>query len=562
MKITSLVVKNYRTLADFSCQFADFYTAISGKNNHGKSNILRALKAILLDPEASPFYDESSISYSQDFSNWLTPNDSEKIKIEVGIEVHKIGDAGLYRWLSEFVKTAEEAPETYTLTLGRSIGKSSAESGEYAEFNGVAISDGFKVTEIFKKLQTAKAIIFHNSTESSSRYFYGRSAKRLYDGMESTTKEKDDIKAQVKKLQKLLEKSVEAHQKDIVTLLGRLEEKYTVRLSPPQMDFDDFPVMISLGDKNSTVPIDDWGSGTRNRTLILLQLMRAKRMKDTPNESDRITPIILLEEAESFLHPSAQAEFGQVLQDMAREFEVQVITTTHSPYLLSIKNPACNILLSRETERSQQKGTTVIETAGDFWMEPFGQILGVKSDEFKNWRNVLFQDATTLLLVEGPTDKWYLESLRDPKHGCNALNFDGEIFPYEGTGFFDNTVLLKFLQNRFKKIVITFDLDSKTKCLQKIKPLGFEENRSALAVGVDKDSMRDIEGLVSERIRNEVYRNNPQLITNLMGTGPARESAKSELKRKILDQWLSEDHKPAELEPFYELVKKLNKAFK
>jgi hypothetical protein len=37
----------------------------------------------------------------------------------------------------------------------------------------------------------------------------------------------------------------------------------------------------------------------------------------------------MIEEPECFLHPSAQAEFGRILRDLAEEFQVQVIITTH-----------------------------------------------------------------------------------------------------------------------------------------------------------------------------------------------------------------------------------------
>ncbi|MCB2037157.1 MAG: AAA family ATPase [Ottowia sp.] len=82
--------------------------------------------------------------------------------------------------------------------------------------------------------------------------------------------------------------------------------------------------------------MDNWGSGTQNRTLILHRLFRAKQLSETEASASKLTPLIVIEEPESFLHPYAQAEFGRVLQDLAGEFGVQVIVTTHSPYLLSL----------------------------------------------------------------------------------------------------------------------------------------------------------------------------------------------------------------------------------
>lgn len=66
--------------------------------------------------------------------------------------------------------------------------------------------------------------------------------------------------------------------------------------------------------------------------MILLALLRARQVSQSATTSSKVTPVLVIEEPES-LHPSAQAEFGRVVQDISSEFGVQVITTTHSPYM-------------------------------------------------------------------------------------------------------------------------------------------------------------------------------------------------------------------------------------
>jgi len=41
---------------------------------------------------------------------------------------------------------------------------------------------------------------------------------------------------------------------------------------------------------------------------------------------------------------------------------------------------------------------------------------------------------------------------------CNAVEewFQGEIASYEGTGFFANTILLRFVRNRYQRLFLTF----------------------------------------------------------------------------------------------------------
>ncbi len=46
----------------------------------------------------------------------------------------------------------------------------------------------------------------------------------------------------------------------------------------PAFDFSSVPYGVTLGQKKFEVPLDDWGSGTKNRTLILMTLFRAKQL--------------------------------------------------------------------------------------------------------------------------------------------------------------------------------------------------------------------------------------------------------------------------------------------
>ena len=47
------------------------------------------------------------------------------------------------------------------------------------------------------------------------------------------------------------------------------------------MDYERIPYEISLGEKNFELPLEDWGSGTKNRTLILsMYLRKSRRFED------------------------------------------------------------------------------------------------------------------------------------------------------------------------------------------------------------------------------------------------------------------------------------------
>jgi predicted ATP-dependent endonuclease of OLD family len=254
--------------------------------------------------------------------------------------------------------------------------------------------------------------------------------------------------------------------------------------------------------------------------------------------ASKVTPVIVVEEPESFLHPSAQAEFGRVLQDLSEEFQVQVIVTTHSPYLLNIGNPSSNILLSRHTVYNQLRETERQDTNGENWLRPFSLALGLESEEIRPWEKLILSDSEAILLVEGETDKQYFEMLREAKHGPNRLNFHGEIVPYEGTGSLQNTVLLRFVKNRYQKLFVVYDLDAEKQLEKVLTGLGLEKKKHFAPVGVNSAGKRNIEGLLPEAVVKAVYSANADLVREAtQGDKDEQHSAKNKLKALLLAEF-------------------------
>ena len=189
--------------------------------------------------------------------------------------------------------------------------------------------------------------------------------------------EKKALTSAQNELQKAMRRLANGHTRSLGDILGRLSEKYDVEASPPEgYALGDMPLGINLKDKSVDIPLGDWGSGTQNRTHILMAILQAHRIK-TANADERITPIVIIEEPESFLHPSAQAEFGGMLKALSNEFGIQLIATTHSPYMLNQEAPCANVLLARVKRRRKLCETTVVEVQGDNWMAPFADHLGI-----------------------------------------------------------------------------------------------------------------------------------------------------------------------------------------
>jgi hypothetical protein len=195
-------------------------------------------------------------------------------------------------------------------------------------------------------------------------------------------------------------------------------------------------------------------------------------------------------------------------------------------------------------------------------MAPFGQALGLDAEEFAPWKQLLHVGSDALLLVEGETDKKYFEMLRDPSHDANSLVFNGEIVSYDGTGSLSNTVLLRFIKNRFPRLFVTFDLDAEDQIANTLKVLQLEKKRHYAPVGVNSPGKRCIEGLLPESVTKAVYSANPELVQEATsGTKDEQKSAKNRLKKLYFEEF-SKVATPGDeyYGKFYPLVKAINKA--
>ncbi len=563
MKIKELELTNFRSFEHCVVQFDDYYSAISGKNNAGKSNIIRALKILFgYNEYFDPFLESGeSVSFEFDYPKWLHNKDQgEKriMTIRANLSLSAVRDETLFKVVKTFYE--EQVGDLDSLSLDISLlFEFRKPVKKILKVNGVLVKEDFKNANICDQLRSSKNFYFHNSTLQYPSYLEARKWVVF-------TETKEDLVTIEKAGQKYastLRNVAKRNKEEISNLLGRLKTKYAVDVNIAVPDPGMLPFSLSLGDKVCSTPITEWGSGTQNQTYILLTLLRAKQIGQNPRKSGMHTPIIVVEEPESFLHPSAQAEFGVLLMDLAHEFGIQIITTTHSVYMLNNKTPQANILLERDSPRGNLRSSKVIPMDDDNWMRPFAQVLGLSNDSFSPWRELLSSDASTLILVEGDTDKAYLEFFAKDVHGTNKLCFSGEIFAYGGTGLFDNIVFLQFLIKHFKQVLITFDFDSKNKVVPKLEKLNLKENKDFIAIGKDIDGRRAIEGLLPSWVTAEVCAENPAVADQAMSNDGTKRDAQQKMKRLKLEKFIAKVKPNSEdCKDFYRLVSSINKMLK
>jgi putative ATP-dependent endonuclease of OLD family len=181
--------------------------------------------------------------------------------------------------------------------------------------------------------------------------------------------------------------------------------------------------------------------------------------------------------------------------------------------------------------------------------------------EFESLKEAFFSKDNNIMLLEGAIDIEYFNLLRDKRHGEKRLKFTGELYPYGGYGFLNNPVLLKFIKERFNKLIVTLDLDAISNVKPNFDKAGYIKDNDYFLIGADKPGYRCVEGLLPDFIKNKVNSDNPELVFGLQSENKdERKSAKDRLKALYLLEFKKDTkYDSTYFEEFYKLAGKMNK---
>ncbi len=105
MKITSLEIQNFRTIESLRLDFHATYTAMCGPNDSGKTNVVRALRALLKetdDDDPFSFSEGAEIAYKDDYPKWKeTSTAAEPLLVNDDIEIDQNRDAGIFQSITK-----------------------------------------------------------------------------------------------------------------------------------------------------------------------------------------------------------------------------------------------------------------------------------------------------------------------------------------------------------------------------------------------------------------------------------------------------------------------------
>ncbi|MBA4423904.1 MAG: hypothetical protein C0390_12540, partial [Syntrophus sp. (in: bacteria)] len=557
MKLLRLSAKNFRTLQDITISFSTNYCTISGKNNAGKSCVIRLLSILFRKGDRFPWLlDEATFDFKEDRTQWA--KQAQAIEVSYELQLSRSDDPALISFIEKMMSTPLSTPSVNVIlrcTLGES-----EELRIAVTVNGTSV-DEKSAKEIQKKIRDSDLLFLYNSTIRHEEYYYGRGRRGMFYDFVMSEEERKALDDAAKTIESRFRKLAREHKAALNTVLGRLSEKYDVEFSQPERySTRHMPLGVNLRDRHVEVPLNDWGSGTQNRTHILMAVLQANRIKTTASVDDKITPILVIEEPESFLHPSAQSEFGKILRTLSLEFGIQTIVTTHSPYMLNRDEPASNILLCRDNRKGKNRQTCLVDAAGANWMAPFAEHLGIVPEEFTSWRPVFSAYKSKVLLVEGPIDKEYFEFFQQNALCPDGLDNDIEVVPYGGKDTLKNTLLVQFVLGKFDHVFVTYDLDAENEVRAALVRLGLKQNADFLAIGVPEPGKDCIEGLLPERVLSAVNGSETALVMKLRSKDTKeRREAKDSLKRKYMAEFKRhDDYTKEELKDLSKVLKTIS----
>lgn len=390
MEILSFSVRNFRSITD--AKKIDFrkYTVLIGKNNEGKSNVLKALSCcinLINQPiEFTRMVKRRLFTrryYNYDFYyNW-------ERDFPIIYQTRKKGLKTIFKL--EFLLSDEELEELKGKTHIRLTSKNLLLQIEIGPQNEVEIKIPKKGTSSLTNksleiLQFISSKITYNyiparRQETDTVKMIERSISKEFNTMEENEEYRKALKT-IKELQEAKLRNISIEVKPIL-------QEFIPNVRDVKIEFDEEYNYNRINDRDIRIMIDDGTltnieyKGDGIKSLMALAILNNRT-------DDKTTSIIAIDEPEAHLHPGAMNELGRTLKKLSEDN--QVIISTHSQLFMNKENIKSNIIISDGKAKPAKN------------IHEIRELLGIKmSDNLIN--------SEYILLVEGETDKTILTKL-------------------------------------------------------------------------------------------------------------------------------------------------------
>lgn len=485
MYIKSMTIINYRSIIKAKeIPFSRELTILLGKNNEGKSNILKALSGSFLVISMLKNIKKERLKYllsrvrrrddvSFDFDyDWYRDYPISKQKYKNGKTEFRLN----------FVLTKEEQKEFCT-SVGHRF-------NENLPFHILFSRDNIEI-KIPKKSRGSSNQEFSKDIDKISKFVSNKldsiyiptirpaktSVEIVEKLIERDIKKTAETQPEYAEAKKIMDKILKESIDNLSTKITGILKDFIPSVKKVEIDYSEIRRLSSR--LSAEIKIDDgantsiYEKGDGLKSIVALSLMQGTNL----DEKDLT---IAIEEPEAHLHPEAVRRIKNILYDLSKKN--QIIITTHSPIFANRDNLSANIIV---------KNNEVFPVQNIYQIR---NELGIAiSDNLCN--------AEYILLLEGTTDVCSITSILEAKSATilNALK-DGRLVFHPMKGAKNFVSCQRFFQSLLCKKIVAYvdnDLAAKT-AYEQAKSEGLVDEQDVIFANVYKKNESEFEDLLSD----------------------------------------------------------------
>lgn len=363
-RLKKLIVKNFRCIGNIPVEIElDDIVVLVGANNVGKSSILKAYEVVMSDGSKKG---ELTI---EDFpNNQVNPEKLPQIELHTVVYDNRVGE----KWLTK-IDNGYLVKEKWSWS---DVGKSTRRGWNVETNEWDVASFPFGPANIANKRRPEPHIVdAFSDPEEQAKEIKKLLMTAISERVKSMQSSEDrneyhELLDQSVLLQKkIIEETkdqIDVANQSLTTLINQVFPDYVVNFeAQPEGTLDlglfKWHSNLKMGPAGGFLsPVDKQGSGAR-RTLLWTALKYiAETNRKGKSESEIQRPyLLLIDEPEICLHPSAIREACKVLYDLPLSDNWQVMVTTHSPVFIDFSRDNTTIVKVERNIEGNIEGTTV-----------------------------------------------------------------------------------------------------------------------------------------------------------------------------------------------------------
>lgn len=368
-RLKKLIIKNYRCIGPTPVEIElNDIVVLVGANNAGKSSILKAYELAMSQGSS-----KADLKLEDFPNNVIDPDNSPEIELQTIVYDNSPGD----KWIKQLANGEGLVRERW---IWASEGKPKREGWDVeADDWSSSVPWGAPNVANSRRPEPHRVDAF-DAPDKQSEAIKNLLMQALTDRVKNLKidtqgEDKNDyhkLLSQVKALQKKIvaeaQEQIDSVNTELTSMLQKVFPDYRIDFDAKPEDNLDKTInlfktdsQLLMGPTNGYLStVDRQGSGARRTLLWTAIKFISENSQISKDDTVLSRPhVLLIDEPEICLHPSAIREACKVLYDLPSSGNWQVMVTTHSPIFIDFSQDNTTIIKVDKSESGQVQGTTV-----------------------------------------------------------------------------------------------------------------------------------------------------------------------------------------------------------